>query len=91
MRKCGKTVNKLVEKMVQKMWMLNVKKCELWNNLMLHIESFAQKPSFTRVFPKSFDTFCTNNLLNLPLLNMSFTSFAHRTTITTTILLMEKE
>lgn len=92
MRYVEKAVNKLVEKMVQKMWMLNVKKYKKWNNPNSSTNFFTQSTPFTRVFQNIFDRFYTNISPITPLLNMSFTSFTHRTTITTTnLLIMEKE
>ena len=83
-------MNKSVEKVVKKMWMLNVKKYELWNNIANIVNFFAQNASFTLVFQNSFDIFCTFFSSKLPLLKTSFASFTHRTTITTTNLLIEK-
>ena len=73
------------------MWMLNVKKYKKWNNPNSSINFFTQNTPFTRVFQNIIDRFYTNISPITPLLNMSFTSFTHRTTITTTnLLIMEK-
>lgn len=73
------------------MWMLNVKKYKKWNNPNSSINFFTQNMPFTRVFQNIFDRFYTNISSITPLLNTSFTSFTHRTTITTTNLLIMEE
>ena len=84
-------MNKFVEKLVEKMWMLNVKKCEMWNNLKRFLNILVQKWNYARVFQNKFNTFYTNNLCNFNLLNISFPPFPHRTTNTTTLLIINKE
>ncbi len=74
------------------MWMLNVKKYKKWNNPNSST-NFLHKARLLHEFSKIFSTGFTQIFSSItPLLNMSFTSFAHRTTITTTnLLIMEKE
>ena len=81
MRVRGKIVEKAVEKNVQSWWMKNVEKCQ--NG------SFAQKSKkSTKVMQNFIDKFCTKNLYSASLLAESFTLFPHRTTITTTNLII---
>ncbi len=73
-------VNKFVEKVVEKMWTKNVKKCGMWN-------SSTKADNSTLSFTKNIDTFCTWFSSKLPLLKSSFTTYAHRTTNTTILLI----
>lgn len=79
-------VNKIVEKLVEKMWMLNVDKMKMWNSENTLLPFFTQKPSYKRFMQKLLDRFYTLKIAIFNLLNMSFTSFTHRTTNTTTLL-----
>ncbi len=81
MRVRGKTVEKCVEKNVQSWWMKIVEKRQN--------RSFAQEiKKSTKVMQNFIDKFCTKNLYSAPLLVASFTLFPHRTTITTTNLII---
>ena len=80
-----KSVNKLVEKMVEKMWMLNVKKSKMWNNQLSKFDVFTQRPIFKQSFAKYLDSFYTKKMTVSNLLKMSFTTFTHRTINTTTV------
>ena len=73
-------MNKFVEKVVEKMWTKNVKKSEMWNCLIKYNIS-------TLSFTKYFDIFYTWFSSKLPLLKSSFTTYAHRTTDTTILLI----
>ncbi len=77
-------MNKFVEKVVEKMWTKNVKKSEMWNCLIKYNIS-------TLSFTKYFDIFYTWFSLNLPLLILSFTTYSHRTTNTTTLLINKRK
>ena len=77
-------MNKFVEKVVEKMWTKNVKKSEMWNCLIKYNIS-------TLSFTKYFDIFYTWFSLKLPLLILSFTTYAHRTTNTTTLLINKRK
>ncbi len=78
-------MNKIVEKVVEKMWMLNVKKCEMWNNQLSRIDFFTQTATFKQSFANLLDSFYTKYLIVLNLLNASFPTFTHRTINTTTV------
>ena len=81
--KSGKLVQNSVQKSAQKTWKLIVQKNK-------NVESFIKKCSFTQakvdfkqvsaIFYHNFHTVFNNDL---PLLSLSFTPFAHRTTNTT--------
>ncbi len=77
-------MNKFVEKVVEKMWTKNVKKCGMWN-------SSTKADNSTLSFTKNIDTFCTWFSSKLPLLKSSFTTYAHRTTNTTTLLINKRK
>ena len=79
-------VNKNVEKLVEKMWMLNVDKMKMWNSIYTLLMFFTQKSSYERFIQKLIDRFCTLKNAIFNLLNTSFTLFTHRTTNTTTLL-----
>ena len=78
-------MNKIVEKVVEKMWMLNVKKCEMWNNQLSRIDFFTQTATFKQSFTNFLDSFYTKILDISHLLKASFPTFAHRTINTTTV------
>ncbi len=78
-------MNKSVEKTVESMWMKNVKKSKLWNNVIHYVGCFKQINSFKQSFKNSFDSFYTVIFKKLPLLNVSFATFTHRTINTTTV------
>ena len=89
--KCAKVVQKTAQKAVINAWNLTVKKCQ-------KVEKNLSKNSFTQVFNNKLevlqffiDRFCTKILCNFSLLIQSFTPFAHRTTITTTIFINKEE
>ena len=78
-------MDKIVEKVVEKMWMLNVKKCEMWNNQLSKINFFTQAVTFKQSFANLLDSFYTKYLVVFNLLNVSFPTFTHRTINTTTV------
>ena len=80
-----KKVNKVVEKMVEKMWMLNVDNVKMWNSVKILPQLFTQIVSYKQFMLIFIDIFYTTKMTIINLLNMSFTIFAHRTTNTTTI------
>ena len=80
-----KKVNKVVEKMVEKMWMLNVDNIKMWNSVKILPQLFTQIVSYKQFMLIFIDNFYTTKMTIINLLNMSFTFFAHRTTNTTTI------
>ena len=80
----GKNVNKTVKKAVYN-W---------WNNIVQNIynDTFLQENMFLTWFSTILNnSFSTDNPLKRHLLNSSFTTFTHRSTITTTILNNKKE
>ena len=79
-------VNKIVEKLVEKMWMLNVNNMKMWNSTNTLLTFFTQEMSYKRFMQKLIDRFYTLKMTSFNLLNPSFTRFAHRTTNTTTLL-----
>lgn len=89
--KCVKVVQKTAQKAVINAWNLTVKKRQ-------KVEKILSKNSYTQVFNNKLevlqffiDRFCTKILCNSPLLIQSFTRFAHRTTIITTTIFVNKE
>lgn len=86
-----KKVNKVVEKMVEKMWMLNVDNIKMWNSVKILPQLFTQIVSYKQFMLIFIDSFYTTKMTIINLLNMSFTIFAHRTTNTTTIFINNKE
>ena len=79
-------VNKIVEKMVDKMWMKSVKKRQMWNKKIQKCGIFSQNWIFTRSFEKILYKIYTLDLMFLYLSNQSFPRFTHRTINTTTLL-----
>lgn len=79
-------VNKIVEMMVDKMWMKSVKKRQMWNKKMHNCGIFSQNWFFARSFEIILYKIYTLNLMFSYLLNQSFPRFTHRTINTTTLL-----
>lgn len=87
---CGKLVDKSVQNSADKTWNLNVDKSQ-------NVEIVHLKNSFThslliiaQVFQNIFTKFYTQIFGENNLLNLSFTHFAHSSTITTTKYIINK-
>jgi len=89
--KCEKTVKKSVKKSAQNWWNKNVQNVNNVNFRNCKMVFTRYIRSFTQVFQNFIDKKCTKILYDFYLLNLSFTHFAHRTTITTTDYLIKEE
>lgn len=88
---CVKLVDKLAQKYVKNTCNKNVQKLIKVEKLLKIIFYSHTNKSFKEVLQILNNMFCTINLNILPLLNWGFTLFPHRSTITTTLLIKNKE
>lgn len=78
-------MKKIVEKVVENMWMKDMKMVKMWNSHERFWGFYTYCLVYKQVIQKYFDMFCTQLLSIFNLLNTSFPCFAQTTTNTTTI------
>jgi len=84
-------VDKIVENIVEKMWMKNVENGKMWIKKTLIWGFFTPYEIFEQSFKKFLNTFLTVSNGTLPLLKMSFPTFTHRSTNTTTVFINKEK